>query len=84
MVKLSGSTLNKIKEQIILTLYEKYPKSYTAKAIGREIGRDNELIGRLLDELKKNKVVILNVKKSKFFKYYRLSDVAKRIYDKKL
>ena len=84
MSKLSQITLNKIKEQIIIFLYENYPRSYTAAYVGRDIGRKNELVGRLLDELNKKKVVLLNIKKSKSFKYYRLSEVAKKVYDKEL
>ena len=83
MPSLSRSNEKRIKEQIIQFLYENHPNSYTAKRIGRELIRDNEFVDRLLRELEETKIVTVNQNKSRSFKYYRLTDIAKRAYDSK-
>lgn len=84
MPGLNKSNEKRIKEQIIQYLYENYPNSYTSKRIGKELIRNNEFTARLLKELEEAKVVAVNQNKSKFFKYYRLTDIAKRAYDNKV
>jgi len=81
---LNKSNEKRIKEQIINYLYEKYPSSFTAKWIARELIRDNEFTGRLLRELEDTKLIEKNERRSSYFTYYRLSDIAKSSYDSKL
>jgi predicted transcriptional regulator with HTH domain len=81
---LNKSNEKRIKEQILQYLYEKYPSSFTSKWISKELIRDNEFVGRLLNELEVAKVIEKNERRSSHFTYYRLSEIAKKAYDSKV
>tara|TARA_Y100000310_G_scaffold159627_1_gene159315 strand:+ start:69081 stop:69335 length:255 start_codon:yes stop_codon:yes gene_type:complete len=57
MSKLSKRFIDKIKSDILQVLYESNLKPLYTKHIGDEIARDDELVMRLLNDLKKENVV---------------------------
>ena len=57
MSKLSKRFIDKIKSDILQVLYESNLKPLYTKLIGDEIARDDELVMRLLNDLKKENVV---------------------------
>ncbi|MFW5846618.1 MAG: hypothetical protein ACOCUU_00520 [Nanoarchaeota archaeon] len=62
-MKISDKKKEKILEQILLVLYESFPKLIFTSHIAEEIARDEEYVKKLLIELK-NKKLITEVKKN--------------------
>ena len=58
-MKISEEKKEKIMEQILLYLYNSFPKFPFTAEIAREIARDEEFIKKLLFELKDKKLVII-------------------------
>ena len=69
MSKLSQRTMEKIQEGILAILYENNPRALFANTIAEEIARDNELVLRLLEDLK-SKGLVTPISKSKIGKNY--------------
>ena len=69
MSKLSQKTIEKIQESILSILYENNPRALFANTIAEEIARDNELVLRLLEDLKR-KGLVTSIIKSKLGKNY--------------
>lgn len=57
MSKLSERIIQKIQEDILFTLYQSSPKLLFANNVAEEIGRDNELIIKMLFQLKEKGLV---------------------------
>ena len=57
-MRLSQEKKDKIIEQILLYLYQSFPKNPFTAEIAREIARDEEFIKKLLFELKEKKLII--------------------------
>ncbi|MEK6871548.1 MAG: hypothetical protein AABX16_01460 [Nanoarchaeota archaeon] len=62
-MKISKAKKDKITEQILIYLYQVFPKYPFTAEIAKEIARDEEFIKRLLIELKEKNVVI-DIKKN--------------------
>ncbi len=63
-MKISQQKKDKIVEQILLYLYQVFPKNPFTAEIGREIARDEEFIKRILLELK-DKNLVIAIKRNK-------------------
>lgn len=57
MSKLSRRVIDKIKEDVLYALYQSGLRAMYTQEIGNSIARDNELVLRLLKELKRIKLV---------------------------
>lgn len=57
-MRISQEKKNKIIEQVLHHLYQKFPEQPFTAQIAREIARDEEFIKRLLFELKEKNLVI--------------------------
>jgi hypothetical protein len=84
-MRLSQEKRDKIAEQILLFLYNNFPKQPFTSEIAREIARDEEFIKKILFDLKDKNVVIPIRKNSKgiFFSRrirWRLSNKAYDAY----
>ena len=64
-MRLSQGKKNKITEQILLHLYQIFPKYPFTAGIAKEIARDEEFIKKLLFELKEKNLIIPIKKNSK-------------------
>ena len=87
-MKISQEKKNKIIEQILHQLYQKFPEQPFTAEIAREIARDEEFVKRLLFELKdKNLVVTIsrNKKGESFSRRlkWRLSNKVYDVYNSK-
>jgi len=85
MPAISDKKKEKIIEQIMLYLYEIFPKASFTSHIAREIARDEEFIKDLLQDIEKKSIVI-SIKKNKHGKTFsrrirwRLSNKAYQAY----
>jgi len=57
MSKLSQDSIKTVKANIIRLLYDEYPKSLSATAIGKYEARDKQFVLRLLLELEKDNLI---------------------------
>jgi len=63
-MRISQEKIDKITEQILLYLYQSFPKYPFTAEVAKEIARDEEFIKKLLIDLKnKNLVVLINKNK---------------------
>jgi len=62
-MKISQQKINKISEQILLFLYNKFPNQPFTSEIAKEIARDEEFIKKLLFNLK-TKGLLISIKKN--------------------
>ena len=88
-MKLSKEKRDRIAEQILSFLFYQSPKSIFTAHIAKEIARDEEFIKKLLEELKKKKLVIKIKKNPEGIPYIRrsrwkLSDTTYTIYKRRL
>ncbi len=63
-MRLSNEKKQKISEQILSLLFERFPEQLFTAQISKELARDEEFIKRLLYELKE-KGFIISIKKNK-------------------
>ena len=63
-MRLSKNKKDKIAEQIILFLYNSFPKQPFTAEIAREIARDEEFVKKILFDLKE-KNILLSLRKNK-------------------
>jgi hypothetical protein len=63
-MRLSKNKIDKIAEQIILFLYNSFPKQPFTAEIAREIARDEEFVKKILFDLKE-KSIITSLRKNK-------------------
>jgi len=87
-MKISDIKQEKIKEQILATIFSKTPQALFTSHIAQEIARDEEFIKKLLNELKSKKLVIEIKKNSQGIKYirrsrWRLEDLVYQAYKDK-
>lgn len=85
MPKISLKKEDKIKESILLFLFQNSPRALFTAKISQELARDEEYIKKLLLELENNKLVIPIKKNSEGIDYsrrirWRLSDQAYGAY----
>jgi DNA-binding IscR family transcriptional regulator len=71
MSKVSKEKRDKISENIISILYLNFPKSIFTSKIAEEITRDEEFTKKILNELKKKRLIISIHKNSEGLKYSR-------------
>jgi hypothetical protein len=57
--RLSQKSFQKVAEQALGLLYERYPSPLSTNAISREIGRDNEFAGKVMGFLHDRRFVVL-------------------------
>ena len=57
-MKISEAKVNKIKENILATLFSKSPQPIFTADIAMEIARDEEFVKKLLEEMEKKKLVV--------------------------
>ena len=62
-MRLSKEKRDKISEQILLLLYQSFPKQNFTAEIARECARDEEFVKAILFELKEKNLVV-NIKKN--------------------
>jgi len=88
-MKLSKEKRDKIAEQILIHLYQSFPKQLFTAEISKEIARDEEFIKNLMFELK-DKNLVLAIKKNEAGKEFvrrirwQLSGPAYQAYDLKV
>jgi len=88
-MKLSKEKRDKISEQILLFLYQSFPKQLFTVEVAKELARDEEFIKNLLFELKEKNLVV-NIKKNTDGKLFirrlrwQLSPEAYKIYHEKV
>ncbi len=85
MVRISEEKKKRIMEQILLTLYENFPKSLFTAEISRLVARDEEFIKSLMFDLKQKGLVVQIRKNPKGVPYsrrirWRLSNKAQDTY----
>jgi len=80
MSKISEFKKNKIKEDILMMLYDNFPKMMWTFEIAEEMIRDDEFCLRLLEDLKDKKLVILT-EESKGGKIKRRWGMHKNVYE---
>ncbi|MBS3071062.1 hypothetical protein J4407_02040 [Candidatus Pacearchaeota archaeon] len=83
-MKISDKKRDKIAEQILALLFSSHKPMFTSH-VAEEIARDEEFIKKILEDLKKRKLVIEIKKNPKGVEYikrsrWRLSDSAYKIY----
>jgi len=71
MPKISNQKIEKISEQILFYLYNIFPKQVFTVDVARETARDEEFIKRLLEDLKKQELVVKINKNPKGIQYSR-------------
>ncbi|MDP1729112.1 MAG: hypothetical protein Q8L27_02835 [archaeon] len=87
-MRLSKEKKDKIAEQILMHLYQSFPKQLFTSEISKEIARDEEFIKTLMFELK-DKNLVLNIRKNESGKEFvrrmrwQLSGPAYQAYDVK-
>ena len=83
MVKISEEKRNKIKSNILSTLFEHSPKALFTAEIARELARDEEFIKRILMDLKSKLLVVPVTKNSKGDPFSRRIKwrLATKVYD---
>jgi len=59
MSRLSQKNFQKVAEQVLGILYERYPSPLSTNAISKEMGRDNEFTGKVMDFLHTKRFVAL-------------------------
>jgi len=87
MPKIGQQKKDKIQEQILFFLYDKFPNPQFSSDIARETARDEEFIKTLMFELLKKELLIKINKNPKGIQYsrrlrWRLSNKAHDIYSK--
>jgi predicted transcriptional regulator with HTH domain len=87
MPRISKNKENKIIEQILYLLYQKFPKQIFTSEIAQEIARDEEYIKKILLDMEKKELVIKILKNSEGINYlkrirWRISNKAYDIYKK--
>ena len=87
MSRLSQKNFQKIAEQVLGLLYERYPQGMSTSAIAGELGRDNEFCAKLMDFLHEKRYVALSriAKSGKSYsewKVWRLSSETHYKYSK--
>ena len=80
MSKISKEKKDRLKEEILHSLYENYPKMMWTFEIGDILIRDDEFILKLLMELKKKRLV-MNYEESKGKKVKRKWGMKKEVYE---
>jgi hypothetical protein len=87
-MRLSKEKRDKISEQILLLLYQSFPKQLFTAEISREIARDEEFVKTILFELKEKNLVV-NIRKNELGKMFirrlrwQLSSEAYKAYHQK-
>lgn len=84
-MKISDKKREKISEQVLALLYTEFPKPQFTSYIAQEVARDEEFIKKLLQELKKKKLIIEIKRNPKGIIYIRrsrwkLSDIVYKTY----
>jgi len=87
-MKISDKKREKISEQILATLYHLTPKSLFTSHIAEEIARDQEMVKKILLDLKTKKLVVEIKKNPKGTPYiirsrWKLSNAAYQAYKNK-
>ncbi len=87
MVRISKEKINKIKSNILATLYQHFPKALFTAEISKIEARDEEFMKRLLLELEHDGLVVLIDKNPDGIPYsrrqrWRLSNKAQEAYSK--
>jgi len=59
MSRLSQKNFQKVAEQVLGILYDNYPSPLSTNAISKEMGRDNEFTGKVMDFLHAKRYVAL-------------------------
>jgi len=57
--RLSQKSFQKVAEQVLGILYERYPAPLSTNAISKEVGRDNEFTGKVMGFLHDKRFVAL-------------------------
>lgn len=84
-MRISKEKQEKISEHILLILYSNSPSALFTSHIAKEVARDEEFIKKLLQDLKKKKLVVEVRKNPQGEDYtrrsrWRLSDAAYNVY----
>jgi hypothetical protein len=82
-MKISQTKKDKVAEQILLFIYQSFPKSPFTAEIAREIARDEEFVKKILFDLKEKELVVSIRKNSEGISFsrrikWRLSN---KVYD---
>lgn len=82
-MRISNEKKDKIIEQILLFIYQVFPKNPFTSEIAREIARDEEFIKKILLDLKEKNLVIQIKKGKKGILFSRRSKwkLTNRVYD---
>ena len=72
-MRISNVKREKISEQIISFLFQESPKALFTSHIAREIARDEEFTKKLLEDLKKKRILVEIKKNKKGISYLRRS-----------
>ena len=59
MSRVSQKSFQKVAEQVLGILFESYPSPLSTNAISKELGRDNEFMGKVMDFLHEKRFVAL-------------------------